>query len=70
MLTSSSFKKNHDYIYQQALKWQANLLYFFFSQAQPKNQRKLGAAQWPIVNKRLTGRKKKKRWGERKEVKK
>ena len=30
MLTSSSFKKNHDYIYQQALKWQANLLYFFF----------------------------------------
>ena len=33
---------------------------YFFSQAQPKNQRKLGAAQWPIVNKRLTGRKKKK----------
>ena len=43
--------------------------FIFFSQAQPKNQRKLGAAQWPIVNKRLTGRKKK-RWGERKEVKK
>ena len=69
MLTSSSFKKNHDYIYQQALKWQATLLYFFFP-GSTKESTQVGCCPMANSEQKINRKEKKKRWGERKEVKK